>query len=65
MNATILQQIMLDIGSDVAEVIPTSTDEAKELLASHKFVVMGGTMRDTQPMPWPWNWHPNAEPAEQ
>ena len=44
LNATILQQIMLDIGSDVAEVIPTSTDEAKDLLASHKFVVMGGTM---------------------
>ena len=43
LNATILQQTLLDIGCNVAPVIPTSTNEAAELLESHNIVVMGGT----------------------
>ena len=43
LNATILQQTLQDIGCNVATVIPTSTNEAAELLESHNIVVMGGT----------------------
>ena len=43
LNATILQQSLLDIGCNVCPIIPTSTDEAAELLAVHNFVIMGGT----------------------
>ena len=43
LNATILQQTLQDIGCNVAPVIPTSTNEAAELLESHNIVVMGGT----------------------
>jgi uridylate kinase len=43
LNATIIQQILLDIGIDVAPVIPTTTEQAAELLAKHHLVIMGGT----------------------
>ena len=43
LNATILQQTLQDIGCNVAPVIPTSTNEAAELLESHNIIVMGGT----------------------
>ena len=43
LNATILQQTLQDIGCNVAPVIPTSTNEAAQLLESHNIVVMGGT----------------------
>ena len=44
LNATILQQIFLDAGCDVASSIPKSTEECAELLQSHSIVVMGGTV---------------------
>ncbi len=43
LNATILQQSLLDIGCNVCPIIPHSTDEAAELLQEHNFVIMGGT----------------------
>lgn len=43
LNATVLQQIFLDIGSDVSTIIPNTTEEASNLLAKHSIVVMGGT----------------------
>ena len=43
LNATILQQSLLDIGCNVSPIIPISTDEASKLLESHNIVVMGGT----------------------
>lgn len=43
LNATILQQSLQEIGCNVAPIIPTSTDEAAELLQIHNIVVMGGT----------------------
>ena len=43
LNASILQQALLDIGCDVCPIIPTSTDEAAELLSEHHIVIMGGT----------------------
>jgi uridylate kinase len=43
LNATILQQSLLDIGCNVCPSIPHSTDEAAELLQEHNIVVMGGT----------------------
>ena len=43
LNATILQQSLLDIGCNVCPIIPHSTDEAAELLLEHNFVIMGGT----------------------
>ncbi len=44
LNATILQQILLDIGCDVAPVIPTTTQEAASLLEEYHIVLMGGTV---------------------
>ena len=44
LNATVLQQVLLDVGIDVAPSIPTSTDEAAALLDEHHVVVMGGTV---------------------
>ena len=44
LNATILQQILLDIGCDVAPEIPTTTQEAASLLEEHHIVLMGGTV---------------------
>jgi len=43
LNATILQQTLQDIGCNVAPIIPTSTNQAAELLESHNIVIMGGT----------------------
>lgn len=43
LNATILQQSLLDIGCNVCPIIPTSTHDAAELLNVHNFVIMGGT----------------------
>ena len=43
LNATILQQTLLDIGCNVSPTIPFSTDEASKLLESHNIVIMGGT----------------------
>ncbi|HJL97891.1 MAG TPA: UMP kinase [Candidatus Poseidoniaceae archaeon] len=43
LNATIIQQILLDIGIDVAPVIPTTTEQAASLLDKHHLVIMGGT----------------------
>lgn len=43
LNATILQQSLLEIGCNVCPIIPTSTEEAADLLDAHNFVIMGGT----------------------
>ncbi len=43
LNATILQQSLIDIGCNVAPVIPTNTGEGARLLNEHNIVVMGGT----------------------
>lgn len=43
LNATILQQSLIDIGCNVSPSIPATTDEAANLLESHNIVVMGGT----------------------
>lgn len=43
LNATVLQQIFLDIGCDVSHVIPETTEHAASLLEEHSIVVMGGT----------------------
>lgn len=44
LNATILQQILLDIGCDVAPEIPTTTLRAADLLEEYHIVLMGGTV---------------------
>ena len=44
LNATILQQILLDIGCDVAPEIPTTTKQAASLLEKYHIVLMGGTI---------------------
>ena len=43
LNATILQQSLLDTGCNVCPIIPNSTEEAVDLLTEHNFVIMGGT----------------------
>jgi uridylate kinase len=43
LNATILQQSLIDIGCDVCPIIPTTTAQAVDLLTSHHIVIMGGT----------------------
>ena len=43
LNATVIQQVFLDIGIDVAPVIPTTTEQAAQLLDKHHLVVMCGT----------------------
>lgn len=43
LNATILQQSLIDIGCNVSPSIPVTTNEAANLLESHNIVVMGGT----------------------
>ena len=43
LNATILQQSLLEIGCNVCPIIPQSTNDAAELLTEHNFVIMGGT----------------------
>ena len=44
LNATVLQQVLLDIGCDVAPIIPHTIDEARGLLERHHILVMGGTV---------------------
>ena len=44
LNATILQQILLDIVCDVAPEIPTTTQQAASLLEKYHIVLMGGTI---------------------
>ena len=44
LNATIIQQILLDIGCNVAPVIPHDTQSAAQYFEQHNFVVMGGTL---------------------
>ena len=43
LNAAILQQSLLDIGCNVAPIIPENTNQGSDLLNSHNIVVMGGT----------------------
>ncbi len=43
LNATVIQQVLLDIGCNVAPSIPHTTSESAELLEKYNFVVMGGT----------------------
>ena len=44
LNATVLQQVLLDIGCDVAPSVPHTIDDARSLLDDHHIVVMGGTV---------------------
>jgi len=44
LNATVLQQVLLEIGCDVAPTVPNTVDEARQALESHHVVVMGGTV---------------------
>jgi uridylate kinase len=44
LNATVLQQVLLEIGCDVAPSVPQTIDEARGLLDQHHVVVMGGTV---------------------
>lgn len=43
LNATIIQQVLLDIGCNVAPVIPQDTGAAADYLEEYNIVVMGGT----------------------
>ncbi|MBJ14975.1 MAG: UMP kinase [Euryarchaeota archaeon] len=43
LNATILQTMLAEIGCNVADVVPTSTDTAATLFERFDVVVMGGT----------------------
>jgi len=43
LNATIIQQILLDIGCNVAPIIPQNTQSAAEFFDRYNIVVMGGT----------------------
>ncbi|MGB0475727.1 MAG: UMP kinase [Candidatus Poseidoniaceae archaeon] len=43
LNATVLQTMLAEIGCNVANVIPTTTDEAAGLFEQYNIVVMGGT----------------------
>lgn len=44
LNATVLQQLLLNIGCDVSPVVPTSVEQARSLMSRHSVVVMGGTV---------------------
>ena len=44
LNATVLQQVLLEIGCDVAPSVPHTIDDARSLLDDHHIVVMGGTV---------------------
>ena len=44
LNATVLQQLLLEVGCDVAPIIPHSIEDAKEQLKHHHVVLMGGTV---------------------
>ena len=43
LKATIIQQMLLDIGCNVAPEIPHSTSDATQYFTDHNIVVMGGT----------------------
>ena len=43
LNATVLQTMLAEIGCNVADVVPTTTDEAASLFERFDIVVMGGT----------------------
>ena len=43
LNATILQTMLAEIGCNVSNVVPTTTNEAAELFERFNIVVMGGT----------------------
>lgn len=43
LNATILQTMLAEIGCNIADVVPTTTDEAANLFERYDIVVMGGT----------------------
>ena len=44
LNATVLQQVLTDVGLDVASTVPTTVDDAAAMLDAHHVVVMGGTV---------------------
>ncbi|HJM54652.1 MAG TPA: UMP kinase [Poseidonia sp.] len=44
LNATILQQLLIEIGCDVASSIPHTIDDARLLMDEHHVVIMGGTV---------------------
>jgi len=44
LNATIIQQILIDSGCNVSKIIPKTTLEAAELLQKYNLVIMGGTV---------------------
>jgi uridylate kinase len=44
LNATVLQQLLSEIGCDVAPVIPHTIDDAQRLMEEHHVIVMGGTV---------------------
>jgi uridylate kinase len=44
LNATVLQQVLLEIGCDVAPNIPHTVEGARDALDAHHVVVMGGTV---------------------
>ncbi len=43
LNATVLQNMLAEIGCNVANVIPTTTGQAAELFETFDIVIMGGT----------------------
>jgi len=43
LNATIIQQILLEIGCNVAPMIPHTTEGAAEYFSDYNIVIMGGT----------------------
>ena len=44
LNATIIQQMLIELGCNVAKVIPNSTNQAAALMEEHNLVIMGGTV---------------------
>jgi uridylate kinase len=44
LNASIIQQVLAEVGIDVAEEIPSTISHAADLLQSHSIVCMGGTV---------------------
>ena len=43
LNATVLQTMLAEIGCNVSDVVPTTTNDAAELFERFNIVVMGGT----------------------
>ena len=44
LNATLIQQMLLEIGCDVSPSIPENIEDARSMLEQHHIVVMGGTV---------------------